>query len=496
MARSPILIAGIAVAALGAWLASGLLREDGSSAPVTAERTEPRAPLVEVVTSQARPVSRHIVAQGDVLAFRRAPARTQTEGRVDEILVSQGERVEMRQPLLRLTLEGRGSRLREARALLEQRQQDYDAAATLLEQGYTTAQRVRELRTQLESAREEVRRLEEEVGDTTVRAPFAGVVDEIGVEAGEYLVANAEVATLIDNSPLRIVVRVNQQNIARVEVGRPARVSYATGAEELGRVCFVSAAADPATRTFRVEIRTPNEGNAIPSGISAEARIPTGETNAHFVSPAILSLGTDGTLGLKTVGEDGAVAFHPVEVVRAQTDGIWVSGLPDEARIVTIGQGFVQAGDEVRVSEADESGFAGAEPASGAGDIPEEVGQSICERRPALPDDPSAEPVAAADPDPAPEGLDPEEGADEGDAPRDGASAPVDSGTVARVQRLLNGLGFQAGPTDGLRGDQTRQAVRAFQDQQGLPATGTLDQATVERVIELAEAAADAGDDT
>lgn len=384
MSRAPYAVAGLAVLALAAWLASGMLGEDQQAETQPEPQSAARqAPLVEVATSTAQSVTRHIIAQGDVEAFRRVAARTQSEGRVAEILVNQGERVEEGQELVRLTLEGRGSRLREARAVLEQRQADYDAAQTLLDQGYTTAQRVRELRTQLESAREEVQRLEDEIADTTVEAPFAGVVDTVAVETGEYVTANAEVATLIDNSPLRTNLRVNQQDVARVEVGRPAQVSYATGAEEIGRVCFVSAAAAPATRTFRVEVRTPNSDNVIPSGISAEARIPTGETMAHFLSPAILSLGTDGALGVKTIGEEDVVAFHPVSVVRAQTDGVWVSGLPDEARIITIGQGFVQAGDTVRVAEAETSDFAGAELAAPQtmpeGSVPED----ICDREPA-----------------------------------------------------------------------------------------------------------------
>lgn len=41
------------------------------------------------------------------------------------------------------------------------------------------------------------------------------------------------------------------------------------------------------------------------------------------------------------------VVFHEIEVVRAEVDGIWVTGLPEEARIITIGQGFVRNGETV-----------------------------------------------------------------------------------------------------------------------------------------------------
>ena len=87
--------------------------------------------------------------------------------------------------------------------------------------------------------------------------------------------------------------------------------------------------------------------------------IPTGQMSAHFISPAILSLGTDGQLGVKTVQDDDTVAFHPVVVEQAQTDGVWVSGLPEQARIITIGQGFVSAGEPVVPTPEESEGGAG-----------------------------------------------------------------------------------------------------------------------------------------
>jgi multidrug efflux system membrane fusion protein len=112
-------------------------------------------------------------------------------------------------------------------------------------------------------------------------------------------------------------------------------------------VGFIGGNADQQTRTFRVEVTVDNPDSVMPAGLSARINIPTGQARGHFISPAILSLGTDGTLGIKTVQADSTVAFAPVEIVRAQTDGIWITGLPEKADIITVGQGFVNAGDAV-----------------------------------------------------------------------------------------------------------------------------------------------------
>ena len=97
-----------------------------------------------------------------------------------------------------------------------------------------------------------------------------------------------------------------------------------------------------------MEAEVENPGRKVPAGLSAELRIVTGTVSAHFVSPALLSLEGNGSLAVKTVGAGGVVASHPVQVVRAESGGLWVSGLPAKARIITRGQGFVRSGDKVR----------------------------------------------------------------------------------------------------------------------------------------------------
>src|SRR5690606_32345323 len=101
------------------------------------------------------------------------------------------------------------------------------------------------------------------------------------------------------------------------------------------------------TRTFRVELAVPNPDNKLPAGMTAEIRLPAGESEAHFLSPALLSLDEQGNIGVKTVDEHDVVRFHEVEIIRSASDGVWVTGLPDEVTVITVGQGFVAVGEKV-----------------------------------------------------------------------------------------------------------------------------------------------------
>jgi multidrug efflux system membrane fusion protein len=50
---------------------------------------------------------------------------------------------------------------------------------------------------------------------------------------------------------------------------------------------------------------------------------------------------------VKTVNAENVVAFFPIQIVRAQIDGIWVVGLPDTVDVITVGQGYVNENETV-----------------------------------------------------------------------------------------------------------------------------------------------------
>ncbi len=83
------------------------------------------------------------------------------------------------------------------------------------------------------------------------------------------------------------------------------------------------------------------------SGTTAQLRIPVDTVSAQHISPALLSLNEQDQIGVKSVDDDGLVVFHSVDIVRTGVDGVWVRGLPDRVRVITVGQGFVREGDRV-----------------------------------------------------------------------------------------------------------------------------------------------------
>ncbi|MDX2203367.1 MAG: efflux RND transporter periplasmic adaptor subunit [Hyphomicrobiaceae bacterium] len=351
-------IAGAIALAVVVWMASGIALRDDPQRPSSERAAKPEATQVAIRSSRASAVTRLLLLQGEVRAARTSAVPAETSGRVKAIYVREGQRVALGDRLLDLTLEARIARQREAEAQIAQLSAELSGARTLSAKGYAAEQRVQKLEAALATAQAGLARIQEEIADTEITAPYDGIVNNVAVEHNQYVAIGAVLATMVDNSILRVGVDVAQQDIASVERGREVRVEFPTGTSAWGRICFISASAAPKTRTFLVEIWVPNREQGTPSGISADVRLPLETRSAHLVSAAVLSLDDKGRLGIKAVDEADVVQFHPSEIVRSTDEGVWVAGAPASIRLITTGQGFVRAGERVRAGPEDEDGRA------------------------------------------------------------------------------------------------------------------------------------------
>ena len=184
-----------------------------------------------------------------------------------------------------------------------------------------------------------------------VNAPFDGYLETFSVKEGDYLNIGAVCATIIDPDPMRLVAEVSEKEISLVKVGAKAFAKLITGKRIGGIVSFVSTSAHKGTRTFRVEIEVENSDRSIRDGVSAEIVILGSEILAHKISPSILMLGDAGELGIRTVSETNQVEFNPIQILEDTIEGVWISGLPEQTRIITIGQEYVFQGQTVNVKE-------------------------------------------------------------------------------------------------------------------------------------------------
>lgn len=349
--KHPFYISVALLVGLTVWMAFG---PDGSNNAKPSQSLVSSPVTVEVRPSQAEWITSDITAYGDLLPFRESQVLAQTDAQVASILKREGESVREGELLLKLSLEDRGARLKQAEAQALDARNKYLANQKLLDKGLVAQSQLDALNAAYEAAKAQVAVLKQEIERLEVRAPFDGVVSEKRVEIGSYVRKGDPLMEVVDTHAMIAEVSVAQTDFPHLKVGTRAQVTLATGETRSGTVRFIAPKADLNTKTFRVEILLP-ETDGLPSGVSVTAALPKRRVQAHFVSSALLSLNGKGTKGVKVVNADDKVVFYPVAILQAESSGVYVSGLPEQVRLIVTGQGFVQAGQTVNTASVPES---------------------------------------------------------------------------------------------------------------------------------------------
>lgn len=365
----PWLLAGLVAAAVLVWLASGSLGDrgtEGDKGGFAAQPPSAATTRVQVRTQQAVPVTRYISVFGRTAPARVVEIKAETNGRIESLGAARGQQVRKGAELLRLDLRDRQARLEQAQASVAEHQTAFEGQLELKTQGYVSETQIAETLAKLEAAKAELVRAELDLEYMVIRAPFDGVIQDRAVEEGDFVRAGDPVITFVDNTRLIVTASIAEQDARFVAVNDAALAKLVTGEQVRGRIRYIAPVAEESTRTFTVELEVPNASGKLPSGVTAEMQIPAGEMLAQKISPAILSLDADGRIGLKTVDSQNQVVFHAVEIARSEPDGLWVTGLPASANIITVGEGYVSPGQRVDpVFGQEETALAADKPRDG-----------------------------------------------------------------------------------------------------------------------------------
>ncbi|MBL4917535.1 efflux RND transporter periplasmic adaptor subunit [Szabonella alba] len=350
------------------------------------DASAPRPVSVLVQASRAQNVDAAILVRGRTEAARQVEARAETSGLVISEPLRRGAYVRAGQtlcqldpgtrPAMLLEAEARemeaqsripesDARLEEARAKLQEAEINDRAAAQLSAGGFASETRVAGAQAALSSARAGVSAAEaglqtaqsgilaaeaavesarRELDRLTISAPFDGLLESDTAELGALLQPGAICGTVIQLDPVKLVGFLSETDVDKVDVGALAGARLVSGTEAMGRVTFLSRAADPLTRTFRVEVTVANSDLAIRDGQTAEIRIETEGRSGHLLPGSALTLDDDGQLGIRVVDAERRAAFLPVTLLRDTVDGVWLTGLPDAVDVIVVGQEFVAEG--------------------------------------------------------------------------------------------------------------------------------------------------------
>ncbi len=321
-------------------------QQDNISATQTLE--DKLAYPVQAKTLTPKNIEIHLPLSGKTVANDSLQLINSYAGRVIELPIEKGDFVKKGRSILKIDTRTLNNQLQQARLLVKQRALELDGIKKLAAENYSSQVNLAQAETELASAKASESALLVDLENANLTAPFSGILNTLDVQEGQVLSAGATVGTLVSVNPIKVSVNIPQNKIQQITLGTQGNIRLESGYQAQGFVSYISTTANESSRTITVEMKVENPDNIIPAGLTAAVDFILTETKAHAFSPALLALDDSGRTAVKIIDIDNKVVIKTVEVIKSERDQVWVKGLPDNVNIITVGQGFVSAGDQVQ----------------------------------------------------------------------------------------------------------------------------------------------------
>tara|TARA_Y100001970_G_scaffold39314_1_gene48402 strand:- start:109 stop:1188 length:1080 start_codon:yes stop_codon:yes gene_type:complete len=348
----------ITLAALLFWMFTGIFSSEdkrtNSEVNIKGDKIENNSALVSAKVFTSKPKISFVVLRGRTEADRNVFIAAETTGIIENIFFEKGEKVKKGDIICKQTVDARKAKVDEANALMRQRELEWQASKKLVEKGYRSQTQLAASSAAYDASKALVKQMEQELDNINIRAPFDGVFNEKLAEVGDFLSIGKPCGKVVDYNPIKITAQVSEKEISNVKIGINSSANLSTGETVQGPLTYISNTADPATRTFRIEMEVENDIFSYKDGLTAEIFIPIREINGHLIPPSSLTLNEKGEVGVRHIVNKNIAQFSKVEILGDEGEYVWIAGLPEKVIIITIGHEFVSSGDLVNYKLQDD----------------------------------------------------------------------------------------------------------------------------------------------
>lgn len=356
---------------------------ESATAPVS-------APPVMASSVEAFRIEDRIEATGQLLARSEAAVAAQVGGQVTRVVRDEGDEIDEGELVIEIDPERRQLEADSARAMLAQAdaqaaeaERELGRMEKLHAQGVAADAKLDQVRTALRAARASRESLAAQLGmaersvrDSSVTAPFVGLVARRYVSEGEFVAPGQKLFELVALDPIEVEFHLAERDSSRVAPGAPVAVRVAPFPDEVfdAKVTVISPTIDPTTRTLRVKAVLANSDGRLRPGLFARADLGIAVREGVPMIPeeAVLQR-ADGAVAFRLVG-GGRVERRRLELGVIRDGRVEVrNGLAVGDRVVVRGQ--AELVDGAAVSERDMAGqpVADATPPAGQRDAAQPV---------------------------------------------------------------------------------------------------------------------------
>jgi RND family efflux transporter MFP subunit len=262
---------------------------------------------VKIYNVQPESLTQYLKLTGTISAGEDQVLYSKVSERIEELNVAPGDHVKANEiiakqynALLAQGVDAAKANVVNLEAQLELTQQNFNRMERLYNQRAVSTQQFEQVSTQLkaaasalDAARAQLKQAVEQLENSIIKAPFAGIVAAVHVELNQMVPAGQQVVQIIDPSSMKSKIRAASRDIGLIKRGKEVEIFIPSIPEKTyrGRVTSIDEAVDPLSKTLEVEVLISNADNKVKSGMYGEFMIPTATVNKAVVVPetALLS---------------------------------------------------------------------------------------------------------------------------------------------------------------------------------------------------------------
>lgn len=307
---------------------------------------------VSIDTVSSGIISENVKATGALEPSEALTVVSETQGRIVSIYHEKGDMVSKGDVIAKVDDEVISANVLTAEANYAQFEKDIERLTRLSDENAVTKRDLEQATIGLKKAKADMINARKALSNTSIKAPISGYINNDFITTGQLLGGGSPVCEIVNNSSLKLNIRVTEDEVYRISKGQNVDVHLTVFPDKnfTGRITSIAEKADMAMK-FNVEITLANDKDAhLRSGLYAEAELPV-KNQEHLIINKSAIVGSM-EKPVVYVAREGKAEKR--EIVTGQSNDNHaevLNGLSKGELLIVSGQLNIKDGDEIRIAE-------------------------------------------------------------------------------------------------------------------------------------------------
>lgn len=224
------------------------------------ERKEIKVP-VKITTVDSLVLSQSMNLTGEFEGWDEVTLIAETQGTIKGLSVTEGEKINKSKVVAQIDASHIRTQLTNAESNYTKSKKDLERFTNLKKAGGVSQRQLEDAQLAVENAYSTVSAMKQQLGYTNVSSTISGIVNDVYVEEGSFVMPGNKIASIIQVDKLKIIIKVTQKDLAKIKENEKVKITTDVFPEKTfaGVIETISYKADP-SRKFKVTISLQNNG--------------------------------------------------------------------------------------------------------------------------------------------------------------------------------------------------------------------------------------------